>query len=65
MEFHVKPKADSKALQTDSGSQRCGTVESMKANIPSERSLVPDVEEVVLLVVMDCMPTSRSRAMSV
>lgn len=59
------PKASSKAWQTDSGSQRCGTVESMNANIPSFNNLVLEVDEVLLLVSMEDIPTRRSRAISV
>lgn len=65
VEFQVSPKADSKTSHTDPGSQICGTVESTKANIPSFKSLVLDVDDVVLLVSMEETPMRRSRDMSV
>lgn len=65
VEFQVIPNANSNSLQTDLGSHKCGTVESINANMPSSSSLLLEFEEIELLVSIDDIPTRRSRDMSV
>ena len=53
------PKASSNSEQTSSGSQRYGTVESMKVRMGLEDSVL--VFPVVSLNAIECRPTTKSR----